>query len=162
MCASSKVARLMAADVDQLLAEARDPEAAILRLVRDIETLLLDLRREAVDVLATEKRLARELRAASRLADDVETRAARALDRGDEVLAHQILGRGLCLLAARDEAQQRHAPVARRRAELPRLLLGLDRQAVRARLRKDQVVGRVARQPGVVLPWPQGRAAAGR
>jgi phage shock protein A len=69
--------------------------------VRDTEETIAELRREAASAVALQQRLLEENRAVRARAGEIEEQARRALAKGDELLARQILARGLCTLEAR-------------------------------------------------------------
>jgi phage shock protein A len=73
----------------------------------------VELRRAAVLALARQQELRERLARLHAEARFVEERAERALRRGEEILARQILARGLCALEARD-ALERELAEARR------------------------------------------------
>jgi phage shock protein A len=123
------VVRLLTADIEALLAEASDPEAAAAELMRDLKESILELRREMVVVVGRERQLARELEATSRLAGNAERQASWALDRGDELLARQIVSRHIGTLTARDALEDELARVRRLRAAMPGHLVRMENQA---------------------------------
>lgn len=73
----------------------------------------VELRRAAVLALARQQELRERLARLRAEARFVEERAERALARGEEILARQILARGLLTLEARDSLE-RELDVARR------------------------------------------------
>jgi phage shock protein A len=79
----------------------RVTEVALHPLVRDTEGAIVQLRREAVDAVARQQRLRQEVRAVRARGGEIEEEARRALVRGDDLLARQVLARGLCVLEAR-------------------------------------------------------------
>jgi phage shock protein A len=123
------VARLMTADIGDLLARAPDPEAAAAALMRDLKASILELRRAMVVVVGRERQLARELEATSRLAGSAERQASWALDRGDELLARQIVSRHIRALTARDGLEEELARTRRLRAAMPGHLVRMENQA---------------------------------
>jgi phage shock protein A len=131
--------RLMTADVEDLLARAPDPEAAAAQLMGDLKASILELRRAMVGVVARERQLARELEATSRLAGTVERQACWALDRGDELLARQIVARHIGTLTARDGLEDELARARRLRAAMPGHLVRMETQASLLRRKRAEL-----------------------
>jgi phage shock protein A len=70
--------------------------------VQDTGGAVLQLRREAVNAVVRQRQLREELSAVARRASEIEQEASRALARGEDLLARQILARGLYTLKTRD------------------------------------------------------------
>jgi phage shock protein A len=104
-----------------------------------------------VVVVGRERQLAREFEATSRLAGNAERQASWALDRGDELLARQIVSRHVGTLAARDALEDELARVRRLRAAMPGHLVRMENQASLLR-RKTAELDRHA--AAVELPSP--------
>ncbi len=75
---------------------ALDPSA------QGAESAVVELRREAVNAVARQQQVREELAAIRTRASEVERQAARALARGEELLARQVLARGMFTLKTRD------------------------------------------------------------
>ena len=86
--------------------------------VRGTEETIVELRREAVSAVARQRRLLEETAAVRARAGEIEAQAHRALAKGDELLARQILARGLCTLEARRALEEELAESRRRVAGL--------------------------------------------
>jgi phage shock protein A len=139
MAVPESAVRFMTADIEDLLARAPDPEAAAARLTGDLKASILELRREMVVVVARERQLARELEATSRLAGSVERQASWALDRGDELLARQIVARHIGTLTARDVLESDLARARRLRAAMPGHLVRMENQASLLRRKRAEL-----------------------
>ena len=98
-------------------------------LVRDTGETIVALRREAAVAVARQRRLQESLLPERARADAVEDEARRALARGEELLARQVLARGLCTLETRRQLE-RELDEARR--HVARLLATLVRAENRA------------------------------
>jgi phage shock protein A len=97
--------------------------------VRDTGESVVALRREAALAVARQQRL-RELLSPTRArASAVEDEARRALARGEDLLARQVLARGLCTLETRRQLEQE---LDEARREVARLLEALVRAENRA------------------------------
>ena len=101
--------------------------------VRGTESAVAELRREAVDAVARQQRIREELASICTRASEVERQASRAFVRGDDLLARQILARGIFTLKARDALE---AELVETRGHVARLLTTMVRAENRA-LRGD-------------------------
>jgi phage shock protein A len=105
-------------------------------LAREGEASVVELRREAVAAVARQQRLREQLAAVRPQAAGIEQKACRAFERGEELLARQILARGLWALQTRDALEEQ---------------LGAARRHVRARLaavaRAESGARRAGRRP---------------
>jgi phage shock protein A len=99
-------------------AEMRMTEVALGHLPCEMEGAVVELRREAVDLVARQHRLRAELSRVGPQAWWIEERAARALERGEEILARQILAQGMYTLKTREVLQEDLAGVRCRVLEL--------------------------------------------
>jgi hypothetical protein len=75
-------------------------------LVHDTGETIVALRREAALAVARQRRLQELLSPTRARASAVEDEARRALARGEDLLARQILARGLCTLETRRQLEQ--------------------------------------------------------
>jgi phage shock protein A len=96
----------------------RMTEVALGHLPQEMEGAVVEMRREAVDLVARQQRLREEISRVAAQAGWIEKRAARALDQGEEILARQILAQGICTLKTREALEQEFAGVRRRVVEL--------------------------------------------
>jgi phage shock protein A len=88
-----------------------------------------ELRRKAVDAVVRQQQLREELAAIRARAYEVERQASRALARGDDLLARQILARGIFTLKTRDSLE---AELVESRGHVARLLTTMVRTENRA------------------------------
>jgi phage shock protein A len=98
-------------------------------LVRDAGETIFELRREAVEAVARQRRLQERLSPVRVQADGIEEQARRALARGENLLVRQVLARGLCALETR---RQLEAELDEARRHVSRLLATLVRAENRA------------------------------
>jgi phage shock protein A len=99
---ADRVSGLRTARINHLLAQHETSDADLGELALRMERAAFELRREAVTAVAQRQRLREEAFTARQMAAAVERRAARALERGEEILARQILARDICTLKSRD------------------------------------------------------------
>jgi phage shock protein A len=97
--------------------------------VRSTESAVAELRREAVDAVVRQQRIREAFVAVRTQASEIERQAAQALARGDELLARQILARGIMTLKTRDTLE---AELAETRGQVSRLLTTMVRAENRA------------------------------
>ena len=104
-------------------------QVALHPLVRDTTETIFALRREAVEAVARQRRLRERLSPAQAQANAIEDEARRALARGEDLLARQVLARGLCTLETR---RQLEGEFDEARRDVARLLTTLVRAENRA------------------------------
>ena len=97
--------------------------------VPDMEGAVVELRREAVNAVVRQQRLREEIAAIRTRAHEIEQQASRALARGEDLLARQILARGICTLKTRDSLE---ADLAETRGRVAQLLTTMIRTENRA------------------------------
>ena len=105
----------------------------------DTAGAVAELRREAASAVARQQQLRQELSAVATRAREIEQDASRALGRGEDLLARQVLARGLFTLKTRDALE---AELARSRTRVGSLLTTM----VRA---EDRALGQVCSEKGV-------------
>jgi phage shock protein A len=137
-----RATRVMTSDIHRLIVEAEEPEAAIEGLMAEIDTSIVELRREMVMAIARRNRLRYELLRAEESASQVERQASLALARGNEVRARHLLGREIGALKARDALEVELTEAARATARLVATLIRMEDQAQIARRTRDDVARR--------------------
>jgi phage shock protein A len=98
-------------------------------LVRDTGETIFALRREAAEAVARQRRLRERLCPARAQAATVEDEARRALASGEDLLARQVIARGLCALETRRQLEEE---LDEARRDVVRLLATLVRTENRA------------------------------
>jgi phage shock protein A len=98
-------------------------------VVQDVEGAVVELRREAVNAVVRQQRLREEMAAIRTRASEIERQASQALARGDDLLARQILARGLYTLTMRDTLE---VDLAESRGHVAQLLTTMVRTENRA------------------------------
>lgn len=107
-------------------------------LVWNTHAAVVELRREAVSAVARQQHLREEIATIRTHAREIEQQASRALARGEDLLARQILARGIFTLKTRDALE---AELAEARCHVSRLLTTMVRtenRAWRARCREGE------------------------
>jgi phage shock protein A len=101
--------------------------------VQDTHAAVVELRREAVNAVVRQQRLQEEIAAIRTRAHEIEQLASRALARGEDLLARQILSRGIFTLKTRDVLE---AELAAARGHVGQLLTTMVRTENRAWLER--------------------------
>ncbi len=86
-----RISDVIAANLNDLVDRVEDPERMIKQLIREMEENINSAREGAIDALASEKLLAKELESQRRQAGECHERARRALAAGNEALAREAL-----------------------------------------------------------------------
>jgi phage shock protein A len=107
-------------------------EVAALPFVSAPEGAIVELRREAVDAVARQKRLDEEAATVRAQAAEVEDEARRAFARGEDRLARHILARGLCTLETRERLERELAESRRAVVRLLGTIVRTENRAWRA------------------------------
>jgi phage shock protein A len=111
----------------------RGAEVALDQAVPDPVGAAVELRRQAVAALSCQQRLREEADAVRTQAEEIERQASRALARGEDLLARQILARGICTLKARDVLEAQLAETRGRVALILRAMVRTEDRALRER-----------------------------
>jgi phage shock protein A len=87
-------------------------------LAPELEGAVVELRQKTLSAVVRQQALREQLRRLRARAGQIEERASRALGRGEELVARQILARGLCTLQERDVLEEELAAARRHVVEL--------------------------------------------
>ncbi|WP_295390481.1 PspA/IM30 family protein [uncultured Thiodictyon sp.] len=133
---------VIAANLNDLVDRVEDPERMIKQLIREMEENINSAREGAVDALASEKQLAKELENQRRQAGECHERARRALAVGNEALAREALLRkkeheGIVVSLQTSWESARHTS-----ERLKSQLRALEAKLAEARLKKGSLVAR--------------------
>jgi len=85
--------RVAKANVNEVLNKLEDPEKVLEQTVKDLQTDLVKVRQSYAEVMATQKKMAKQKAEADKLVSEWLGRAQLALDKGDEDLAREALSR---------------------------------------------------------------------
>ena len=88
-----RFSRVAKANLNNVLQKWEDPEKVLTQAVEDLQKDLVKIRQSYAEVMATQKRMARQKEQAENLASEWYRRAQLALEKGDEELAREALGR---------------------------------------------------------------------
>ncbi|MGB5913932.1 MAG: PspA/IM30 family protein, partial [Phormidesmis sp.] len=88
-----RISRLVRSNISQLVNGAEDPEKILQQTVADMQSDLVSMRQAVAQAIATQKRTERQREQATRTAEEWYNRAQLALQKGDEVMAKEALGR---------------------------------------------------------------------
>ncbi len=113
----------------------RAAEVALDPVVPDREGAVIELRREAVYAVVRQKQIREEISAIRTRAAEIEQQASRVLARGEDLVARQILARGICTLKTRDALE---AELAEARGRVAQLLTSIVRTEDRVWLARRQ------------------------
>jgi len=101
--------------------------------VPDTQAAVVELRREAVNAVVRQQQLREEIAKIRTRAHEIEQEASRALSRGEDLLARQILSRGIFTLKTRDALE---AELTEARGHVAQLLTTMVRAENRAWLER--------------------------
>jgi len=101
---------------------------------QDTHAAVVELRREAANAVARQQQLRQEIAKIRAQARAIEQQASRAFARGEDLVARQILARGIFTLETRDALE---AELAETRGHVSRLLTTMVRAENRAWRKSD-------------------------
>ena len=96
------------------------------------EGAVVELRREAVNAVARQQQLREEIAKIRTRANEIEEQASRALTQGEDLLARQVLARGLYTLKTRDALEAELTEARGRAAQLLATMVLTENRAWRA------------------------------
>jgi phage shock protein A len=105
---------------------------------QDTEGAVVQLRREAVNAVVRQQQLREEIARIRTQAHEIEQQASRALARGDDLLARQILARGIFTLKTRDALEPELAEARGRVAQLLTKMVRIENRAWLARGEREE------------------------
>jgi len=91
----ARMSRLISANINHLLDQAEDPEVMVKEIIRNMEESIIELRRETVKAVASQKQLQKQIQTARELIADLEEKARLVLKKNDEELARRVLAKKL-------------------------------------------------------------------
>lgn len=137
-----RISRLVTANINHLLDKAEDPEVMIKQLIRDMEQNIIEMRRETVRAVARQKQLEKQIEAAREHLAELESNAALALSKGDEILARKAVGKKLNTAKAKDLMEKELIAATRTAEELKAELSRLEDRVQEARRKKEELIAR--------------------
>ena len=137
-----RIARVVRANINDLIGKAEDPEKILEQTVLEMQEDLIQLRQAVAGAIATKKRTERDVNNAQSNADSWHSRAQLALQKGDENLAREALTRRKSYL---DTAKAMEAQLETQNAIINKLkqdLRTLESKIAEARTKKDLYIAR--------------------
>lgn len=89
----ARLARLIKSNLNDLISRSEDPEKMLHQIIIDMNTQLLEAKKQVATSIADEKRLAKQVEAEQARAAEWEKRAMMAVRAGDDALAREALTR---------------------------------------------------------------------
>jgi phage shock protein A len=89
----ARVARLIKSNINDMISRSEDPEKMLNQIVIDMNTQLIEAKKQVASSIADEKRLAKQAEQESATAAEWERRAMMAVRAGDDNLAKEALAR---------------------------------------------------------------------
>jgi phage shock protein A len=89
----ARLARLIKSNLNDLISRAEDPEKMLNQIVLDMNTQLIEAKKQVAASIADEKRLAKQAEQEAATAAEWERRAMMAVRAGDDALAKEALAR---------------------------------------------------------------------
>lgn len=137
-----RLGRVIRANLNSLVSQAEDPEKILEQTVQEMQDDLIKLRQAVAQAIATQKRTERQCSQAQTNAEEWYRRAQLALQKGDEVLAREALGRRKALQdtadALKSQIDQQHGIVTK----LKENMRTLESKLSEAKTKKDMYIAR--------------------
>ena len=89
----ARIARLIKANLNDLISRSEDPEKMLKQILDDMSTQLIEAKKQVAVAIADEKRLAKQAQAEQEKAAEWERRAMLAVRAGNDELAKEALAR---------------------------------------------------------------------
>ncbi|MEL6820786.1 MAG: PspA/IM30 family protein [Calditrichota bacterium] len=137
-----RISKLLSANINHLLDKAEDPEVMVKQIIRDMEESIIELRRETVKAIGQQKQIEKQLHAAEDHSKDLESKAALALEEGNEDLAREILAKNLEREEAIETLKNDHKSAELLASQLKADLFKLEDQVQVARRKKEELIRR--------------------
>ena len=137
-----RISKLVEANVNAMLDKAEDPEMMVRQLIREMEESIIELRRETVKAVGARKHLEKKMAILDRRSEDLETKAALALDNSDENLARKLLEQKIDQSKERRLLTDEHETATYLAEKLKQDLVRLEDQVQIARRQKETLIRR--------------------
>lgn len=137
-----RVSKLLTANVHQLLDKAENPEVMVRQLIRDMEESIIELRRETHKAVSQEKLLEKKIEINQARQQELEGKAARALEQEDEQLAKELLAKKVDLQFQLEQLTGEHQAARQHSKEMKDSLVKLEDQVQTARRKKEEIIRR--------------------
>lgn len=137
-----RISKLLTANINHLLDTAEDPEVMVKQLIRDMEESIIELRRETVKAIASQKQLEKQIEMRKDQSQELEGKAALALEKNDEEFARQMLTKKLDAEASVRQMEAELAKAQQLAAQMKNDLVKLEDQVQIARRKKEELIRR--------------------
>ncbi|MCU0523594.1 MAG: PspA/IM30 family protein [Elainella sp. Prado103] len=139
-----RVSRLVRANINDTISKAEDPEKILEQAIIDMQEDLVQLRQAVATAIASQKRTQQQYNQAQSESDNWQRRAQLALQKGDEGLAREALGRkkvqAETATALKTQLDQQSTTVD----TLKRNLIALEGKISEAKTKKDMLKARAS------------------
>lgn len=140
-----RMSRLVRANVNDLLDQAEDPEKMIDQILRDMESNIVDARKQVAAMIAQEKELEYDRDETQKLSDAWGEKAQRAVEAGKDDLAREALRRQKDYADNADLYDQQLTAQKEAVAKLKMQLAQLEAKYDQTRSQRDSLVARQKR-----------------
>lgn len=141
----SRLGSLIKSNVNDAINKAEDPEKMLNQVILEMNTQLVEAKKQVAVAIADEKRLAKQLEAAALNGKEWEKKAMMAVKAGDDGLAREALSRKTENDKLTGEYQKQHQLQKDATEKLKNALRGLQNKIDDARRKKDLLVARKKR-----------------
>ena len=138
----NRVRNIVRANVNDVLTRAEDPEKALDQMIADWSADLVKVRQAAALAIAAQNRLQAEYDQRAQAIQDWQRRAEVAVDKGDDSLARQALGRKLQYQNEADQLRQSLEAQASHLDQLRASVQDLETRVQQAVMKRNQLVAR--------------------
>jgi phage shock protein A len=141
----ARLAALLKANLNDLISGAEDPEKMLNQIVLDMNTQLLEAKKQVASSIADEKKLAKQVEQESVNAAEWERRAMLAVRAGDDALAKEALARKKEHTGLRDAYQEQWQKQKSAVDQLKIALRALNAKIEEAKRKKNLLIARKKR-----------------
>ncbi len=137
-----RISKLVEANINNLLDKAEDPEVMVRQLIREMEESIIELRRETVKSIGAKKHLEKKIRLKRERENELENKAALALENGKETLARDLLSKKLTSDQQRNHLEEELKTATYLAEKIKEDLIKLEDQVQIARRKKEEIIRR--------------------
>ncbi len=140
-----RVSTLVRANLNDLIDRAEDPEKVIKQLIIDMNNQLIQVKTQVAAAIADEKRLYQRQQEAQQQADEWQSKAELAVEKGDDDLAKQALARRNSYTQTAQGLQEQWQAQSAQVQTLKDALRQLETKVSEAEAKKDLLIARSRR-----------------
>lgn len=137
-----RISKLVEANINNMLDKAEDPEVMVRQLIREMEESIIELRRETVKSIGAQKHLEKRIQLKVDRENELEKKAALALESGKESLARDLLGKKLESDKTRNQLEEELKTATYLAEKIKEDLIKLEDQVQIARRKKEEIIRR--------------------